>query len=378
MKRFVLLKVALATLLLLLLPVSSFAIFSVENEDGVTIYYDLTSIREAEVTGLYTDYNNSTAYEGDIVIPSIVRYGNYDYAVTAIGNYAFYYCKKVTSIKMPNTITSIGEEAFEFCSSLALTDISENVTEIGDKAFYGCTALTELNLPNNVTSIGKLAFANCSGLKDVTIPVSITTLGGSVFYQCTGLTEATIPESVTSIGVSVFSGCTGLVKATVNSSSAGSYTFQGCSSLKSAEIGNSVTDIGIYAFDSCNSLETVVIGSSVTKIGNYAFLNCTALSSVICLNPEPPTCKTDVFGHVDTGNCTLIVPEGSYDKYAAADTWKDFLIQEEDLTGVDVPMADNVGEVSRYTPDGREINGSRKGLNIIRYGDGSVKKVIVR
>ena len=37
----------------------------------------------------------------------------------------------------------------------------------------------------------------------------------------------------------------------------------------------------------------------------------------------------------------------------------------------------NRHEVARYTVDGRRINQPQKGLNIIKYSDGSVKKVVV-
>ena len=39
--------------------------------------------------------------------------------------------------------------------------------------------------------------------------------------------------------------------------------------------------------------------------------------------------------------------------------------------------AANRHEVARYTVDGRRINQPQKGLNIIKYSDGSVKKVVV-
>ncbi|MCD8304576.1 MAG: leucine-rich repeat domain-containing protein [Prevotellaceae bacterium] len=160
----------------------------------------------------------------------------------------------------------------------------------------------------------------------------------------------------------------------------GKYTFNGCNSLKEVTIGNSVTSIGSSAFDSCESLETVVIGSSVTSIDEYAFWFCTNLSSVLSLNPEPPTCSSTSFGYVDTNTCALTVPEGSKEAYAAADVWKDFLnIKEEDLTGVSaVSVADDEQEVSRYTLDGKRVNAPQKGVNIIRYSDGSARKVLVQ
>ena len=49
-------------------------------------------------------------------------------------------------------------------------------------------------------------------------------------------------------------------------------------------------------------------------------------------------------------------------------------------TGIDNIEAEGVesDEVARYTIDGRRINGEEKGINLIKYSDGKVKKVIVR
>ncbi|MCD8303864.1 MAG: hypothetical protein LUC86_03415 [Prevotellaceae bacterium] len=119
----------------------------------------------------------------------------------------------------------------------------------------------------------------------------------------------------------------------------------------------------------------------MTEIGNNAFCYCTSLTSITSLNPEPPTCASVYsFGYVDTNNCTLTVPEGSKNKYASADVWKDFLnIEEEDLTGVNAASATGDGqEVSRYTLDGKRVNTPQKGVNIIRLSDGTVRKVFVK
>ena len=45
------------------------------------------------------------------------------------------------------------------------------VTSIGEKAFYNCQDLTNLTIPNSVTSIGELAFWNCKGLTSLTITI---------------------------------------------------------------------------------------------------------------------------------------------------------------------------------------------------------------
>ncbi|MDE7395568.1 MAG: leucine-rich repeat domain-containing protein [Clostridiales bacterium] len=56
--------------------------------------------------------------------------------------------------------------------------------------------------------------------------------------------------------------------------------FEGCSSLTSITIPNSVTSIGDYAFRRCSSLTSIAIGSGVTSIGDFAFSDCSSLTSI--------------------------------------------------------------------------------------------------
>ena len=48
-------------------------------------------------------------------------------------------------------------------------------------------------------------------------------------------------------------------------------------------------------------------------------------------------------------------------------------------TGVERTLKndDEKREVARYTIDGRRINGLVKGINIVKYADGTTKKVVV-
>ena len=100
-------KKVLFTIAMVLLPMLASAQDAVEI-DG--IYYNLiTKGKAAEVT------SNPNRYSGDIVIPESVRYNDIDYSVTSIGQGAFYNCKGLTSITIPNSIISIGDNAFSGC-----------------------------------------------------------------------------------------------------------------------------------------------------------------------------------------------------------------------------------------------------------------------
>ena len=54
-------------------------------------------------------------------------------------------------------------------------------------------------------------------------------------------------------------------------------------------------------------------------------------------------------------------------------------IEEFDVTGIDkVSTSSDVKEVSRYSVNGQRLSAPSKGLNIVKYSDGSVKKVVVQ
>ena len=284
------------------------------------IYYNLISkSKTAEVT------SGEDKYAGDVVIPSSITSEGKEYTVTSIGNEAFYQCKGLTSVIIPNSVTSIGESAFYFCSSLTSITIPNSVTSIGSSAFAHCS-LTSVTIPNSVTSIGDGAFAWCSGLTSITIPNSVTSIGDYAFRDCSGLTSVTIPNSVTSIGYSAFYGCRGLTSITIPNSvtSIGDGAFSGCSGLTSVTIPNSVTSIGEGAFSGCSGLTSVTIPNSVTSIEAAAFKKCKQLENVYCYAENVPSTDATAFEESNIASSTLQVPGSALSSYQATAPWSGF------------------------------------------------------
>ena len=130
--------------------------------------------------------------------------------VKVIGDVAFWGCKSLTNINIPNSDTTIGDRAFVWCESLTNINIPNSVKTIGEQVFGGCKSLTNINIPNSVTTIGDSAFAYCDSLTSINIPNSITTIGKLAFWGCESLVNINIPNSVTTIEDGAFYGCENL------------------------------------------------------------------------------------------------------------------------------------------------------------------------
>ena len=201
--------------------------------------------------GSSTSSTTSTTY----YIPSSLK------SVTVTGGNilygAFYNCKNITIITIPDGVTTIGSYAFYHCTSLT------NVYYLGDIAgwcgiSFRSASANPMCYADNLYIDGKLVEG------ELVIPDEVTAIPAYAF-RGQAITSIVIPDSVTSIGEHAFYGCTGLT---------------------SIVIPNSVTSIGDGAFRKCTSLTSIVIPDSVTTIGDYAFYECSSLTSVTFEDPN--------------------------------------------------------------------------------------------
>ena len=184
--------------------------------------------------------------------------------------------------------------------------IRKGVKVIGNGAFWCCRSLTKINIPNSVTNIGNGAFLECSSLSNINIPSSVVNMNGNPFFYWNGdlhneskafiykhqvlfnkdkttliayrskEKNYIIPNSVTNIGDFAFGGYRSLTNINIPNSvtSIGNDAFGRCYSLTSINIPDGVTNIGHAAFYKCESLTSINIPDGVTNIGDYAFLFC--------------------------------------------------------------------------------------------------------
>lgn len=200
--------------------------------------------------------------------------------------------------------------------------------------FKGCSSLTET--PILLTSGDSCNLSSCDEMyEDCTSLVTIsgssigdinTCCSESIFNGCTSVTSVTIPDSVTTIGAYSFAECSGLASIIMSSgiTSILSNAFMDCKRLTSIDIPSGVTYIGTYTFSGCTSLTSIDIPSGITNIDIGAFSGCTSLTSITVNAITPPTLGGHAFD--DTNNCPIYVPSGSVNTYksGAGANWSSY------------------------------------------------------
>lgn len=193
-------------------------------------------------------------------------------SVEQIGNRAFAYTQIKALPEMPG-LKRIGDEAFYQCKNLKKVTIPETVEYIGGGAFYGCSNIWSLTY-NAIN-------AECKRLMESNMPLEKIVIGDKVRRLPNGIfsgrefTEVTLPACLERIDESAFYGCKNLT--TINLSDSiryiGDNAFYGCSSLKNIHWPLRLTTIGSRAFRQ-TALETISLPEGVTSVGDGAFYIC--------------------------------------------------------------------------------------------------------
>ncbi len=306
------------------------------------LYYNLNGDNlTAEVT--YDKQYAETNYSGLIAatIPDSVLYNGFSYAVTAIGEDAFFNCHSLQSVTIGDNVQIIEESAFSYCDVLQSVTIGDRVQIIRFRAFSHCSSLQSVTIGDNVQTIEERAFQLCSALATINVATNnqnFCSVDGVLFTKDTltliqypmgnPRTAYTISDSVKTIGNSAFYLSKALQSVTIGSGvqTIGRYAFTECKKLQSVIIPDNVQTIEEGAFVNCASLQSVIIGKNVQSIGENAFLYIWSLQSIYNRATTPQSINANVFDNVDKSACTLYVPTESVEAYQNASVWKDFNI----------------------------------------------------
>lgn len=225
-------------------------------------------------------------------------------SVEQIGSRVFAGTQIKTLPEMPG-LKRIGDEAFYQCKNLKKVTIPETVEYIGGGAFYGCSNIWSLTY-NAIN-------AECERLMESNIPLEKIVIGDKVRRLPRGIfsgrefTEVTLPACLERIDEFAFYGCKNLT--TINLSDSiryiGDNAFYGCSSLKNIHWPLRLTTIGSRAFRQ-TALETISLPEGVTSVGDGAFYICPFAKTVYI--PSTANVEDDInyyFELEEGGNCVI-------------------------------------------------------------------------
>ncbi len=228
-------------------------------------------------------------------------------------------CESITSIYLPKSITTIKSYAFEDCVALTGTfSIPVGTETIEPYAFYNCKNLLEVLIPENVTVIGEELkdeyagiqkhsvgmFHGCSGLEKITVDPDnakfssidgvLMSKDGKVIYEAPENLKVTdgsykIPSKVQVIDCSAFAENKTITTLTIPSSVrvVMQHAFQRAvltnivfqDDIMSTDGTNNELNIDNEAFADCNQIVNITFPRWLTKIGVDVFKGCTSLES---------------------------------------------------------------------------------------------------
>lgn len=314
------------------------------SENNPVFHSDGNCIIETATKTLLSGCNTS-------VIPT-------DGSVTAIGDWAFSGCKKLSSIVIPDCITSIGENPFVFCDNLSTVIFGEgtttyynrdlncfistneskliaickngviptngSVTSIGERALSYVPELPSINIPSAVTQIDAGAFSGSSFEKvfflssDVAIDDGADIPASTVIYGDAGSTAESYAQAHGNTFAKVlYSGSIYTMEWRIyddrvmllsGTGSTGKYNnskrpwAEYEDSFSDVVVGEGITELGDKTFNAYKKvLKSITLPNTLEYIGASVFSDCTALTEI-----KLPNNSLTGIGNSAFGGCTGI------------------------------------------------------------------------
>ena len=208
---------------------------------------DILEDPEATDTTKITYIGNNTIKR--VVIPE---------GVESIGAYAFANLTALEEVVLPSTLEAIEYGAFFNCTSLKSVKGLEHVKLINQNAFANCNIQNDLSL-DSIHAIGDYAFANNARLSSVSFSSTLSSIGAYAFMGNSRLTNFDVSKcGIVKYGPYVLMNCRALETVTMHTNVIPTGSFYNCTSLKTVNIGPTVSSIGEYAFTG-SAVETFTV-----------------------------------------------------------------------------------------------------------------------
>ena len=304
-------------------------------------------------------------------------------------------CKNLTYLVLPDVLQRIEKEAFGGCTGLTTISLPAGL-EYMYAAFPDCTGLTSIyaNMPTplqDAYSFYGLDKSNCylyvpkgsldayrqdwewgrfpyiAGLEEepATGLVSLDICPNG--YRDYELIDAEMRDKVKSLKIS------------------GSVYFDFINQYLSGNLQNldlidaNVTDLPYCGLDACQDLTTISLPAGLRSIDKGFLSNCRNLRTIYAYMPDPNALIYEDNFYYESREWTLYVPKGMKNAYQNSKWRYCKEIIEMETSGIDsVILNPDAKEVSRYSADGQRLAVPVKGLNIVKYSDGTARKVVVK
>lgn len=290
-------KTLLLFVALLAVTLTNAQLASGETFEGTLFKYEVTTAEEAGSpnTVSITGTVDGATIPDALVIPATVTEGGIEYAITKIGNRAFWKATMTTLLIEGDAV--LDSQSFRACASLKTVDLPL-LTSIGIAAaeeggnetglvFWQCAALETINMPK-MEKIYTGAFNSCAALTSITFPNTLTYISNqnaNMFKNCTSLTEViveyptliTLEENVHA-NVSIFNDQIVAGNATLTVPAGTLSTYQ------SADVWKDFSSIIEAAPLSLNSPEKIALGSYPNPVVDFLHFSSNDVYSVEIYN----------------------------------------------------------------------------------------------
>ena len=304
-------------------------------------------------------------------------------------------CKSLTSLVLPDVLQRIEKAAFSNCTGLTTISLPAGL-EYMYAAFDGNIGLTSIyaNMPTplqDAYSFDGLDKSNCylyvpKGSLDAYRQdwewVSFPYIAGLERDSATGLFSLEICPN----GYRDYELIDVAMRDKVKSLKiSGAVDFGFINQYLSSNLQNldlkdaNVTDLPYCGLDRCQDLTTISLPAGLRSIDKGFLSNCRNLRTIYAYMPDPNALIYEDNFYYESREWTLYVPKGMKNAYQNSKWRYCKEIIEMETSGIDsVILNPDAKEVSRFSADGQRLAVPVKGLNIVKYSDGSARKVVVK
>ena len=307
-------------------------------------------------------------------------------------------CKSLTSLVLPDVLQRIEKGAFGGCTGLTTISLPAGL-EYMYGAFHGCTGLTSIyaNMPaplQDAYSFEGVDKSHCylyvpKGSLDAYRQDEewgrFPYIAGLEQDPATGLVSLDICPQAYWNGELIDVAMRDKVKS-LKISGSGAVDFDFITQYLSRNLQNldlkdaNVTDLPYCGLEGCQALTTISLPAGLRSIDKGFLSLCRNLKTIYAYMPDPNALTYVDNFYYESREWTLYVPKGTKNAYQNSEAWRYCKeIIEMETSGIDsVILNPDAKEVSRFSADGQQLAVPVKGLNIVKYSDGTARKVVVK